>query len=875
VIRDSEGGFVHNAEIEIVRQGRKGRGRCLAAVSAVVVLSCFSAATPGIAHADEPFPGRAERILSPGRSAVAEDSAEALVLNPANLGNLPGPELRWTGVRCPDTRRVACGHAIDLATPVIWGIVTGLRVDYVTPPGGPQGAGFPFNGIDYTWLTWGVGYHVSPQLQIGGSMQWSYSANPYTSGLFGITAGVSYRPSTHFGFALVAHDFNGPSVQPLPPNGFPVLDRSYVAGIAFRPTGTRAIELDVEGKYYDVLDQLRPRAVLGIDVPGVGRIRGDIEAANIGNDTTRGVQATAGAEIYFNAFSAGGGAIFGSALGRDTSVGEYATASIAGYMSPGVPRSETAVSIRLESTPGTRNHVRLLRRLWRIAEDREIAAVTMVIRAEPAVSYAHAEELADAFRVLKAHGKKVICSFEDAGPKALYACASANRIVINPAGGVRYSGLKTTHIYLAGLLNKIGVKAEFVRIGAHKGAPEQFMNEHASETAKADQEDMLRQHEAVFARNMALYRNIPEDKFREVSATGPFVASEARDAKLVDGYAFDDELERVTRDVVGRKVGYKKYSPEKMAPQTFGSRAHVALLYVDGDIVDGRSQTVPLLGMKLVGSYTIADSVKELKDDDSVKAVVLRIESPGGSSMAADVMWRELKKLAEKKPLIVSMGSVAASGGYYIAAPAKQIFALPLTITGSIGIFYGKADVSELLAKIGVNVEVRKTTPRADAESFFRGFTDDERVELRHKIGQFYDVFLDRVSQGRHMTKEEVDAVGQGRVWAGQQAIEHHLVDSMGGLRHALAAAREAARLPEDAPITEHPAIQTSLLEYALNLVGLKAGAGIDVAGLPVQVKEILRSVAPLAMYGDGKALARMEWVPLEDTLGDDDDVTE
>jgi protease-4 len=277
-------------------------------------------------------------------------------------------------------------------------------------------------------------------------------------------------------------------------------------------------------------------------------------------------------------------------------------------MSPGVPRSETAVSIRLESTPGTRNHVRLLRRLWKIAEDREIVAVTMVMRAEPAVSYAHAEELADAFRVLKAHGKKVICSFEDAGPKALYACASANRIVVNPAGGVRYSGLKTTHMYLAGLLGKIGVKAEFVRIGAHKGAPEQFTNEHASETAKADQEDLLRQHEAVFARNMALYRNIPEDKFREISAKGPFVASEARDAKLVDGYAFDDELERVTRDVVGRKVGYKKYSQETMAPKTFGTRSHIAILYVDGDIVDGRSSTIPLLGMKLVGSYTIADT---------------------------------------------------------------------------------------------------------------------------------------------------------------------------------------------------------------------------------------------------------------------------
>ncbi len=238
--------------------------------------------------------------------------------------------------------------------------------------------------------------------------------------------------------------------------------------------------------------------------------------------------------------------------------------------------------------------------------------------------------------------------------------------------------------------------------------------------------------------------------------------------------------------------------------------------------------------------------------------------------MASEVMWRTLKKLLEKKPLIVSMGTVAASGGYYVASPARRIFALPLTITWSIGIFYGKADVTELLTKIGVNVEFRKTTPHADAESLYRGFTGDERVELQHKIQQFYDVFLDRVSQGRHMTKEEVDAVGQGRVWAGQQALEHKLVDEMGGLRHALTAAREAARLSADTPVDEYPPLQTSILEYALNLVGVKAGMGMNIGALPVQVKELLRGVAPLSLYGEGKALARIEWVPLEDTASDD-----
>lgn len=826
--------------------------------AASVVAVLLSATAPAVA---EPFPARAEHVVAPGRPTASEDSAEALVVNPANLANLPGGEGRFSMASCSGTQLSGCGYAGELASPLLLGFSSGLRLDYVLPP-----AVAPFNARDYVWLTWGLGYRVSDRVQLGVSLQRSYSPNPYVDDLFGITAAISYRPNTHFGFAFVANDLNGPRAASVLPN-VDVLQRSFVPAAVFRPTGTRAFEIGVEARYFDP-DHVRPRANLGIDIPGVGRIRGDVEMQNLGNDTRRGIVATAGAELYFPHLSAGGGAIFGNGMGSASSVGEYATVSLSSYRSPGVQRAEHAVYIRMETTPGTRSHVALLRNLWKLAEDKEIAAVTMVLRAEPAASYAHAEELADAFRVLRAHGKKVICSFEDAGAKSLYACASADRIVVNPAGGIRYSGLKTTHYYLGGLLKKIGVKAEFVRIGAHKGAPEQFMNEHASDVARADQEDFLAQNEAVFARNMALYRHIPEDKFRAISAKGPFVAEEARDAKLVDGFAFDDELERVTRDVVGKKVGYEKLVQEKWAPATFGKRPRIGLLYIDGDIIDGRSQNIPILGQKLVGSYTIAETVQQLRDDSNVKAVVLRIESPGGSSMASDVMWRELKKLAERKPLIVSMGSVAASGGYYVAAPGQVIYALPLTVTGSIGIFYGKADVSELLGKLGVNVEVRKTTPRADAESLFRGFTDDERVELQHKVRQFYDVFLDRVAQGRHMTKDEVDAVGQGRVWAGQQAIQHRLVDRMGGLRDALQAAREAAHLPDDAPIAEYPAVQQSILEYALGLVGLKAGAGLVVDSLPVSVREILRGVAPMMIYGEGQALARMEWVPLEDTVG-------
>jgi protease-4 len=234
-------------------------------------------------------------------------------------------------------------------------------------------------------------------------------------------------------------------------------------------------------------------------------------------------------------------------------------------------------------------------------------------------------------------------------------------------------------------------------------------------------------------------------------------------------------------------------------------------------------------------------------------------------------MWRELSLLAQKKPLIVSMGTVAASGGYYIASAGRTIFAEPLTTTGSIGVFFGKADVSGLLQKIGVNVETYKSAPHADAESIFRGFTDEERARGQHTIEAIYDTFLERVAQGRHMTKAEVDAVAQGRVWTGQEAFDRHLVDKLGGIREALEMARSLGGLPADAPIEEEPQISRTIVEELLSAAGINLQARAMVLdALPVQVKDVARAVAPLVVYPDGTALERLEWVPMEDTAGKD-----
>jgi protease IV len=827
----------------------------------------------GTAHADDSraFAPRADRMTPYGRSVAADDSSEALVQNPANIGLRGSYELRYSGMRCEDTTRAACGHAVSFTTPIYAGISTGLRVDHLLPGSTALPSAY-LGGGGYTWLTWGLSYRLNDRLALGATLQTSFASNQPFRNLFGMTVGATYTPLRYVAMAAVLNDFNSPGSGNFPGAVTPILGRSYTGALALRPTGKRDVEVGIEARVFDngqAEFDVRPRATLGIDVPTVGRVRADLEVGNVDGDRKLGYVASAGIELALDRYTLGGGAMFGQGLGGGNAWGQFVTASVSGAKEPGLPTGAHATAIRIEDTPGPRTHAKLLRTMWKLAKDNSVKLVVLIPRTEIASSFAHAEELADAIRVLHASGKKTLCSLEDAGAKTLYVCANATKTVITPAGGVRYAGLKSERYYLKGLLDKIGVKAEFVRIGAHKSAPEQFMNSGPSATAKADQEDFLRQQEAVFVRNLAQGRRIDEAAVRASTLKGPFIAAEARDARFVDGYAFDDEVEKVAQDMMGSRLPLVQYTPASMAPSTLGPQPKLGMLYVDGDIVDGRSQTIPILGNRMVGSYTIQESIKALRDDPDVKAVVLRIESPGGSSLASDVMWRELKKLNERKPLIVSMGSVAASGGYYIAVAGREIYALPLTVTGSIGIFYGKADISDMLGKLGITTHTSTTTPRADAESLFRGFTAEERVELDRKVGQFYDMFLTRVADGRHLTKDQVDAVGQGRVWAGQQALRNGLVDKMGGLRHAIEAARLASGLDADAPIIEYPETKTSLLNRAIELAGLRATEPLSV--LPVQFQTVARAVAPLAIFPQDTAMARLEWVSLDEAAGIDE----
>jgi protease-4 len=807
-----------------------------------------------------------------GKSPVSNDDSSALVQNPANLAFLPGSELRWSSVYLNEGARVPWqGHALAFAFPIPFlNAATGLRVDLMSPPSGGAGPLFKSDGL-YQWVTWGLALKASDSFSFGMSLQRSYSDMAQAHGLFGWSLALTSRPSDYFGLSFVAADINSPKNA-----AGGAVDRSFDVALALRPLRSRALEVGLSGKIIDAPKAYwTPSATLGVDIPELGRLRGGVSLLDPDDGISQSEWlASASMSFYLNgtdgSMDLSGGSVFGGALGRNVSgkAQENLVTEVAfkGYREPSGTQAPTyALRIRLEETPNTREHVALLRHLWQIAEDEaSIGAVVLELRTAPADSMAHVQELRDAIYMLRQAGKKVLCHLEDADGASLYLCSAADRILLNPAGGIRFAGLRARYFYYAGLLEKLGIKADFVRIGAHKSAPEAFTRTGSSEVARDDKIDLLQQHEKHLTLGIAHGRKLSPEAVRERIAKGPFVAIEAKTAGFVDGYAFDDELESQASLLMGQPVRLIDDKRSPFAERFNGANPGISLIYVDGDMVDGRSQTIPLLGLKLVGSYTIAESIKKARENPMIGAVVLRVETGGGSAMAADVIWREIERTTKIKPVIVSMGTAAASGGYYISSPGTRVFANPLTITGSIGIFYGKADVSELLRKLGVNVEVYKTAPRADAESIFRPFTDEERTELKRKVWQFYDVFLQRVAQGRNLTKEQVDAVGQGRVWTGEQALAHKLVDELGGLRQALAAARALAGLSDHAPIEELPPPQTTIIGRLLGIDGVSTDIPSHLQVLPPGMMDMVRALSPFAVHPADRPLARMELTAIE-----------
>ncbi|MBN2192656.1 MAG: signal peptide peptidase SppA [Polyangiaceae bacterium] len=846
----------------------KRLGSCTAHATAVAALWATSVLAQTEAHTEQSGP---QTLPTYGRSVATVNDTSALVQNPANVAFIPGGELRWQGYFLDEGAAAPFqGHSIALGGSLPKAHVGGgFRADFVNPP-------YAWSGTDedrYNWLTWGIGVGSPNSAALGVTVQRSYSNDPTLHALVAWSAGLTLRPWNALGLGVVAHAFNAPTNDS---HGY--ADRTFDFGAALRPTGSDAIEMGIETRLVDVTaadpaDFWVPRATLDVTIPRVGRLRGDLAVVDPHERAgAASWQASVALAVRLNGGQAAGelagGSTFGDRLGETAknraaanAFAEVALRSVKERSGIELPRF--AVRVRLEETPGPRQHVTLLRQLWDIADhERAVDAVVLELRAPPADSLGAIQELRDAIRHLRLAGKRVLCHLEDGGGAALYACAGANRVLLSPAGEIRFAGLKSQQLYFARLLDKLGIRAEFVRIGKHKSAPEPLERERASDVARADHVDLMQQIERYLVGGIATGRALTVPEVRARVAAGPFVASDAKTAGFIDGVAFDDEVEQRVNELVGRRTHLVEV--EDLLPRRtgrFGAGRRLAIVHATGSIVDGRSRVIPLANMNTLGSYTLVETLKDLREDDSVRAIVLRVDSPGGSALASDVMWREISLTAEVKPVVVSMGGVAASGGYYIAAPGSRIFANPLTITGSIGIFSGKADISRLTDHLGVGVESYKTAPRADAESPFRPYTAEERREIERRLRQHYDRFLDRVAAGRSLTKEEIDRVGQGRVWTGEQAQRERLVDELGGLREALDYARRIAHLPAHVPIIELPPQKTTLIGQVLDIEGIRKTRGVP---WPPGLEPLLAAAGPFLVYEPDQPLALLELAPIE-----------
>lgn len=430
------------------------------------------------------------------------------------------------------------------------------------------------------------------------------------------------------------------------------------------------------------------------------------------------------------------------------------------------------------------------------------------------------EEIRNALIAFKDSTEKPIYAYgEMIDQKAYYLATVADKIVLNPQGAIDFRGLGGEVTFFKNALEKLGVDMQIVRHGKFKAAVEPFMLEKMSDENREQTMVYLNSMWNQMLKGISEKRNIPVEKLNELAdSVLTFRRGEmALEAGLVDELKYKDEVLDDLREITGIApdkgipvIGVSNYAkaPAKKGKKSTFSRDKIAVIYASGDI------GMAMMGSEGIDGEKLSREIRKVRQDSSFKAIVLRIDSPGGSAYHSEVIWREVKLAADTKPVVVSMGNVAASGGYYIACAADKIVAQPNTITGSIGVFGTIPNAGELLNdKLGITTDVVKTNQHSDMPSFTRKMTNFERDLMQGYVENIYDVFLDRVADGRNMTKEAIDEIGQGRVWTGENALEIGLVDELGGLGRAIELAAELSGL-ENFRTVDLPALTDPFQEF-------------------------------------------------------------
>jgi protease-4 len=426
----------------------------------------------------------------------------------------------------------------------------------------------------------------------------------------------------------------------------------------------------------------------------------------------------------------------------------------------------------------------------RAAADRHVKG--LLLRIGPLdTGWARVQELRDALVRFRRSGKPSWAHLEDASNLEYFLATGCAKIAASPTSMLDVSGLAAEVTFYRGTLDKLGVEAQFEGVGRYKNAPNQLTEKGFTEPHR---EQMTALVESLFAQlvtGIAEARELEPAAVRALVDRGPFRAIEAKQAGLVDELLYRDEVE--ARVPGGRRLGAAAYVRAARGG-AFDRRPKLAVVYAAGDLMPGESQESPF--GRVAGAETIIQGLRAAREDGSVRAIILRVDSPGGSGTASDAIWREVQLARRAKPVVASMGDYAASGGFYVSMGADAIVAEPGTITGSIGVFSGKLSLRGLYAKLGISQETVSRGKHAALFSSYAPWSEAERAKVRELNQAFYETFVGKAAEGRKKTPAEIERVAQGRVWTGREALDSGLVDGLGGLEAAVRLARERARIP-------------------------------------------------------------------------------
>ena len=568
--------------------------------------------------------------------------------------------------------------------------------------------------------------------------------------------------------------------------------------------------------------------------------------------------------------SMAGFALLYLAFGREPNVPADATLvlRVGGDLSEMAP-ADVVGYLRGVRTPTVRSFVESLRKA---KVDSRIRAVLVKPTGFTSPYWGKVQEVRDAMLDFKKSGKPLYAYLEYGGDREYYLATAADRVYLMPSTSLDLVGVATYELFLKGTLDKIGAIPDLHRVGDYKTAVNTFTETGYTAAHKEMDEALNRDLFNQIVGGIATGRKKNETDIRQLIDQGPFLPEEALRAGLVDDVQYEDQVNtKLQGQGEPRQIDGDDYARVSDTSLGLNRGPRLAIIYAAGTITGGKSGYDPVSGA-VIGSETLIEYIRQARRDGSVRGIVLRIDSPGGSATASDAVWRELmiaRNEREDRPIVASMSDLAASGGYYIALPAQLIVAQPSTLTGSIGIFGGKIVMGGVYEKLGARIESTSIGKHAEIESPVRPYNPDEVKKLDEQLQAFYDQFVEKVATSRHSTPEKIDAMAQGRVWTGQQARERGLVDALGGLDRAIQLTKERAKIPADSDVEliVYPPKKSFYQILSDQFNGTNESLAVS-RWLSVSLSkgelEVLRAMrGPLALFRRGEPLALMPFTVL------------